>query len=61
MKNLFSQYAGLKKEIYILFFGKLVGIGVGTILCTVINAPMIAAWGNFLDKHFHFDPALKRK
>lgn len=24
MKNLFSQYAGLKKEIYILFFGKLV-------------------------------------
>lgn len=52
---------GISLTMTLLFFGKLVGIGVGTILCTVINAPMIAAWGNFLDKHFHFDPALKRK
>lgn len=45
----------------LVFFGKLVGIGVGTIICTIINAPMIAAWGKLLDKHLNFEPAWKRK
>ena len=43
------------------FFGKLVGIGLGTVLCTAINGPLIALWGKVLDRCFNFDPALKKR
>ena len=52
---------GISLTMTLLFFGKLVGIGIGTVICTIINAPMIAAWGKLLDRLFNFEPALKRK
>ena len=52
---------GISLTMTLLFFGKLVGIGIGTVICTIINAPMIAAWGKLLDRLFKFEPALKRK
>jgi len=32
------------------------GVGVGTIVITLINAPLIQLWGKVLDKFFEFDP-----
>ena len=52
---------GISLTMTLLFFGKLVGIGIGTVICTIINAPMIAAWGKLLDRLFNFESALKRK
>lgn len=43
------------------FFGRLVGIGLGTVICTVLNGPLIALWGRGLDRWFNFAPAIKRK
>ena len=34
-------------------------IGIGTLILTVINAPLIAFFGKILDKMISFDPALK--
>ena len=43
------------------FFGWLhfEGIGVGTILCALVNGPLIGLIGKFLDKTFHFKDAAK--
>jgi len=34
------------------------GVGVGTVIITIVNAPLIRMFGHFLDKHFEFDAAL---
>lgn len=33
------------------------GIGVGTVIITIVNAPLIRVFGHFLDKHFEFEAA----
>lgn len=46
----------------LLLFGSfdLEMIGIGTLLLTVINTPLIAGWGKLLDKLCDFKPALPR-
>ena len=36
------------------------GIGVGTVVLAICNAPMIKLWGKFLDKVFEFDSVFKK-
>lgn len=43
----------------LLFFKALRGIGFGTIICTLLNGPLIALCGKFLDKHMDFSPLIK--
>ncbi len=41
----------------------LTGLGVGTVICTVINAPIITLWGRLFDKFIDFGcvfPKLKK-
>ncbi len=38
------------------FFGRLTGIGIGTLLCTVINAPLIMFWGRMYERLFDMHP-----
>ncbi len=40
----------------LLFFGRFVGVGVGTILMTFINGPLIGAIGRLLDKRLEIAP-----
>lgn len=43
--------------------GNLTGIGVGTFVCAVVNAPLITVFGKLLDKFISFDvmfPSLER-
>lgn len=40
----------------LVLFRGLVGIGVGTLVCTVINGPIIALWGKWFDALFDFTP-----
>lgn len=45
-------------------FGQFVGVKAGTIVCALVNGPMIGAWGRWLDKHFAYPdmlPKLHRK
>ena len=35
--------------------GNLTGIGVGTFVCAVVNAPLITVFGKLLDKFISFD------
>ncbi len=42
----------------ILFFHRLAGIGIGTVLCTIINAPLIRLFGKCFDRIFDFRPAV---
>ena len=37
------------------------GIGIGTLVCALLNGPLIGAFGKIFDKHFDFKPALKLK
>lgn len=37
------------------------GIGIGTIIITFVNAPLIAAFGKVLDKFFIFDSFFTNK
>ena len=39
-------------------FGTFVGVKLGTVVCTILNGPIIGAIGRFLDKHFSFCDAL---
>lgn len=41
----------------ILLNHNLDGIGVGTVMITIVNAPLIRMFGHFLDRHFGFDAA----
>ena len=38
------------------FFGDLTGLGIGTLICTIVNSPLIAIFGKLEDKLFSFDP-----
>lgn len=38
----------------IIFFNALQGIGIGTIICTILNGPLIACWGKWLDTNLKF-------
>lgn len=40
--------------------GKLTGIGVGTVVIAVANAPLIRLWSKPVDKYFRFDPLFPR-
>ncbi len=39
-------------------FGKFVGVKLGTVVCTILNGPIIGALGKLLDQHFTFCDAL---
>lgn len=43
-----------------LLTGKLTGVGIGTVIITLSNAPLIALWGKLLDRIFIFDPLFPR-
>lgn len=53
-------FFALSLTLSLCFFRRLVGIGIGTALCTALNGPLIALWGKGLDKAFNFAPALKK-
>ncbi len=40
----------------LILFGKFVGVGVGTVIITLVNAPLIKLWGKVLDKIFTYEP-----
>jgi len=42
-----------------LLFGSIKGVGVGTLILTLINGPLITFWGKLLDKMFDFTPQVK--
>ena len=44
----------------LLLFGKFVGIGIGTVIITLVNAPLIKLWGKLLDKIFDNQPLFPR-
>ena len=41
-----------------LLTGTLTGVGVGTVVIALANAPLIKLWGKLVDKLFAFDPLL---
>ena len=43
-----------------ILFGKLTGVGVGTVIMALVNGVLIGAFGKLLDKHFIFVPAFKK-
>ncbi len=44
----------------LLLLRKFVGIGVGTIIITIVNAPLIKLWGKVLDKVFTYEPCFPK-
>ncbi len=40
----------------LLLFGRFVGVGIGTVIITLVNAPLIRLWGKVLDKIFTYEP-----
>lgn len=54
-------FLALSLTLSLLFFRRLVGIGIGTVLATLLNGPCIVLWGKVLDKWFNFEPALKKR
>lgn len=44
----------------LLFFGKLKGIGVGTLIVTLLNGMLIGAFGKIYDRYFEIIPALPK-
>lgn len=43
----------------VVFFNTLKGIGVGTIICTILNGPLIALCGKCIDTKLNFKPIIK--
>lgn len=43
-----------------IFFGRLTGVGVGTVITALVNGVLIGLFGKFLDKYFIFTPAFKK-
>ncbi len=39
-------------------FGKFEGIGIGTVICAVVNGPLIGFFGKKFEKHFEFKDRL---
>ena len=54
-------FLALSLSLSLLFFRRLVGIGIGTVLATFFTGPLIVLWGKGLDKWFNFEPALKKR
>ena len=47
---------------FLLFgFGKFVGIGLGTVLCALVNGKLISLLSAWLEKHFVFTDAIQSK
>ncbi len=44
----------------LIFFGGFKGIGIGTIILTVVNGPLIGFFTKFVDKHFEITPRFKK-
>lgn len=44
----------------LLFFGKLRGIGVGTLIVTVLNGVLIGGFGKLYDRYFEITPAFPK-
>lgn len=44
----------------LLFFHKLEGIGIGTVICTIVNGPLIGFWTKVLDGRINFDPVFPK-
>ena len=40
----------------LVLLGAFKGVGIGTIIITVVNAPLIKMWGKLLDKVFTYEP-----
>lgn len=40
----------------LLFFGKIIGIGVGSVACAFLNGVLIAFWCRVIEKFFDFSP-----
>ena len=40
----------------LLLTGKFTGIGLGTVVTALVNAPLIRIWGKVLDRFFSFEP-----
>lgn len=55
--------ASLGLSLLLAFFvnHSMAGIGIGTIVLTIVNAPLIALFGKFLDKCFTFESLLGQK
>lgn len=60
--KLFYDIAMLAMGIILTFLlhGELIGIGIGTVITTVINAPLISLFGKLLDKIFVFDARFQK-
>lgn len=50
-------FLGLSLIMSIAFFRKLDGIGIGTVICTLVNGPLIGRWKRFLDGKINYEAA----
>lgn len=60
--KLFFDYSFLLLAVLLtlIFFGGFKGIGIGTIILTVVNGPLIGFFTKFVDKHFEITPRFKK-
>lgn len=49
-----SCLLGILMSFLFFGFGKFEGIGIGTVICAVVNGPLIGFFGKRLEKHFEF-------
>lgn len=42
----------------LIFFGRLRGIGIGTVVCVLVNGPLIGAYGKLFSRFTDFSPAV---
>lgn len=54
------SYLVLSFGLALLLTGGLNGVGIGTVLITLVNAPLIRMWGGLLDRCFGFEPLLPK-
>jgi len=53
-------FLALSLGLTLLLHGDFVGVGIGTVIVTFINAPLISFFGKILDKFFEFSPRFPR-
>ena len=51
---------GLSVILTLALTGSFVGVGVGTLIITAVNSPLIKMFGQLLDKIFDFTPAFPK-
>lgn len=56
--DLLSCAVGL--ALSLLFFGRIEGIGVGSVVCAFLNGPLIAFWRRVIGRVFDFSPRFPR-